>query len=520
MFQTNPNLRADRENISITKAQMHEIIKCSQDISYFANTYYKIISLDHGKINIPLRDYQYKILKSYIEGAAAGKSGKRNRIVLSGRQTGKTTVSAIYVLWYILFNKDKTVGILGNKAATAMEIMSRVREAYEDLPIWMQPGLREWNKTSFETSNGIKVFCSATSASGIRGKSVNLILLDEFSFIPKNLANDFMASVMPTVSSGNTTQVLIVSTPSGTNHFYDMWQAAKLGKSSYMPIRVNWWNVPGRDLKWKEQMIADIGLVKFNAEYACQFLGSSNTLVSASSVEKHLIKNVIDPIEFKYDKFFEVYEKPNKNKRYALGVDPSKGLGQDFSVIQVLDVTDPKRVVQVAMYRNNMIDPIKFAQIVQQVSIAYNDAKAIIENNNEMGGQLIQWLWYELEFEGLVSFKESKKTKREKGIRATRKSKFKACMNIRDFVDNDWITLRSKKTCEELLDFEEVSENIFRSASGHDDTVAALYWGLYFIFSNAFEVEEFSKFDSENKIDPLWKNEEVSENSFGRFGLT
>lgn len=259
------------------------------------------------------------------------------------------------------------------------------------------------------------------------------------------------------------------------------------------------------------------GLVSHN----CEFIGSSNTLVSATAVEKHLIKYVIDPIETQYDDFFEIFEKPNPNKRYVLGVDPSKGLGQDYSIIQVLDITNSKDVKQVAIYRNNMINPIAFAQIVKQVSIAYNEALTIIENNGEMGGQLIQWLFYELEFENIVSFKESKKAKREKGIRATRKSKFKACMNLRDFIDNDWITLRSKKTCEELLDFEEVNENIFKSASGHDDTVTSLYWGLFFIFSNAFDVEEFTKFDESNKVEALWKdNNQQSEESFGMFGIT
>lgn len=308
MFKTNPNLRGHNEPVPVSKEQAQEIVRCSQDISYFANNYFYITTIDYGKITIPLRKYQYKILKSFVDGntidVAEGGDGKKNRIVLSGRQTGKTTTVSIYVLWLILFKKDSTIAILGNKMATAMEIMQRIRESYEDLPIWMQPGLLEWNKTSFETSYHMKIFCSSTSASGIRGKAIGYLVCDEIAFVPKNIINDFMSSVLPTVSSGKKSQVILVSTPNGTNHYYDMWRDAKIGKSSYKPIKVNWWDVPGRDLAWKEQTIADIGLVKFNQEYSC---------VDGESLIDIKCKKTGDIITIPIEEFYEFYAGEDNN---------------------------------------------------------------------------------------------------------------------------------------------------------------------------------------------------------------
>jgi hypothetical protein len=273
MFQGNEKLRGEDDLIEYDQEMVNEMVKCSEDILYFAQKYCYIVDPDEGKVVINLYDYQKRVLKSLLCPA----KNKKNAILLSPRQVGKTTMCAIYIMHYALYNSDKKIAILANKEKTAIEILSKVRLMYENLPFWVQVGLKNggWNKTEIHLANSTIIKCASTASSAIRGETINLLMLDEYAFVPENIADEFMSSVYPTVSRSKTSKIVIVSTPNGLNHFYHIWIKAVAGMrdseqgNSFFPIKINWWEVPGCDDEWKKRMIADIGLVKFNQEYAC-----------------------------------------------------------------------------------------------------------------------------------------------------------------------------------------------------------------------------------------------------------
>jgi hypothetical protein len=267
MYERNPGLRAEGETIEYSQEMIQEWIRCKEDILYFAEKYFYIVSIDEGRTLIELREYQKRMLKAFIDPNPT----KRHRIVLSGRQSGKTQVSCIYMVHYMIFNRDKTVAILANNERTASDILRKIKESYEALPLWLQQGIRAagWSTTQIKLENGNIMMSGSTSSNGIRGRTINLLFLDEFAFVPNNMADQFIASVYPTISSGKTSQIIMVSTPKGMNHFYNAWINAIKGENNYMPIKINWWEVPGRDDEWKRSTIADIGLIRWCQEFEC-----------------------------------------------------------------------------------------------------------------------------------------------------------------------------------------------------------------------------------------------------------
>lgn len=262
----NSNLKAAGVSVNFTPEQIEEYIKCSQDPLYFVKNYVKIVSLDKGLVPFELYDYQEDMIRAVHE----------NRFVIGKmpRQTGKSTTVISYLLHYILFNQDMSVAILANKLSTARELLNRLKMAYEYLPMWLQQGVVEWNKGSIVLENGSKILASATSSSAVRGGSYNFIFLDEFAYVPQNVAEEFFSSVYPTITSGKTTKVMIISTPKGLNMFYRLWVNANKkpgedGKNEYFPIEVHWTAVPGRDDKWKQQTISNTSEQQFRTEFEC-----------------------------------------------------------------------------------------------------------------------------------------------------------------------------------------------------------------------------------------------------------
>ena len=272
----NPNLKKANVPVNFTLDQVKEYIKCKEDPIYFARSHIKIVSLDKGLVPFTMYDFQEDLVKSFHE--------KRFTICKMPRQTGKSTTCVAFLLHYLIFNDNVNIGILANKAATAREILGRLQIAYENLPSWMQHGIISWNKGSVELENGSKILAASTSASAVRGMSFNIIFLDEFAFVQNNIADQFFASVYPTISSGKSTKVIIVSTPHGMNHFYRMWHDAERGKNEYNPIEVHWSQVPGRDDAWKAQTIANTSYDQFKVEFECEFIGSVDTLISPSAL--------------------------------------------------------------------------------------------------------------------------------------------------------------------------------------------------------------------------------------------
>lgn len=406
---------------------------------------------------------------------------KRHICLLSGRQIGKTTVASIYILHYILFNSDKIVAILANKEDTASEVLRRIKLAYLNLPYFLQQGIQDagWNIKSLILENGSKIVTGTTSSSSIRSKSISLLYVDEFAHIQEHLFKEFSESIFPTIYSRKTSKIIIVSTPKGLNHFYDYYTNAVKGNNSFYPIKINWWDVPGRDNEFKENIISNFGLQHWKQEYAADFLGSSSTLIDSDALQRLTSK---EPIMSKYGYLLKLYELPQDGVFYILGADASKGIGQDYATVQVLRVDNEREVEQVATYSNNKIDPYSFAQVVIEMSKLYNEAPILIENNGE-GGQVIDAIWHQFEYDKVVNFE-----KKGLGVRASVKTKLSACLILKRYIENGWIQLHDKETIKELTFFEEKSENVFKAtASQHDDLVASLFWALYFLQTNQYD---------------------------------
>ena len=323
-----------------------------------------------------------------------------NRFVIAKlpRQSGKSTTIIAYLLHFVLFNPSVNVAILANKLATARELLGRLKLAYEHLPKWMQQGVMEWNKGSIELENGSKILASATSSSAVRGGSFNMIFMDEFAYIPQGVAEEFFSSVYPTISSGKTTKVLIVSTPKGLNMYYRMWMDAIEGRNTYVPIEVHWSDVPGRDAKWKEQTIANTSEEQFRTEFECDFIGSTNTLVSSAKLKSLVYKTPVH----KNDEGLRVYEEPKKDHIYFIGVDVARGTGLDYHAFSVIDITredEPYKVV--ATFKNNELSPMVFPTVVHSLCKQYNNAYCMVEIN-DIGGQVADILHSEFEYENIL----------------------------------------------------------------------------------------------------------------------
>jgi len=387
IYLGNPNLKKANTQIEFTQEQILEFVACRHDPVYFAKKYIKIVSLDEGLVNFNLYPFQEKLVRNFHEN--------RFNICKMPRQTGKSTTVVSYLLHYAVFNDNVNIAILANKASTARDLLGRLQLAYENLPKWMQQGILAWNKGSLELENGSKILAASTSASAVRGGSYNVIFLDEFAFIPNHIADQFFASVYPTISSGQSTKVIIVSTPSGMNHFYRMWHDSERGKNEYVPTEVHWSEVPGRDAVWKEQTIANTSEQQFKVEFECEFLGSVNTLINASKLKTLVYE---DPIQ--RNAGFDVYQTPIEDHNYLITVDVARGLGNDYSAFLVFDITEfPYKVV--AKYRNNEIKPMLFPNIILDVAKGYNNAYLLIEVN-DIGDQVASILQYDLEYENLL----------------------------------------------------------------------------------------------------------------------
>ena len=378
VYLGNPNLKKANTPIEFTAEQIQEFLRCKDDPVYFAKNYVKIVSLDEGLVPFIPYDFQEKLIENFHEN--------RFNICKMPRQTGKSTTVVSYLLHYLIFNDSVNIGILANKAATARELLGRLATAYENLPKWMQQGIIAWNKGNIELENGSKILAASTSASAVRGMSFNILFLDEFAFVPNHIADSFFASVYPTITSGKSTKVIIVSTPHGMNHFYRMWHDAEKGANEYVPTDVHWSEVPGRDDVWKEQTIANTSEQQFKIEFECEFLGSVDTLIAPSKLRSMVYDKPIDQ-----NAGLDIYKQFEDNHDYILTVDVARGVSEDYSAFVVVDITTFPHVV-VAKYRNNEIKPMLFPNIIWEVAKNYNNAFILCEVN-DIGDQNERKSW-------------------------------------------------------------------------------------------------------------------------------
>lgn len=394
-----------------------------------------------------------------------------------------TQTSVLYLLHYVLFNKDKNVAILANAEKTALSILASMKQTYELLPKWLQQPVKEdgWSSQSIKLENGCRVFASATASNATRGFTLNIVLTDEFAFVPNHIADEFISSVYPTISSGKDSKIIIVSTPNGMNHFHKFWKDAVAGTNTFKPMRVDWWEVPNRDEDFKKRTISDVGIVKWRQEYSCQFIGSTQTLIDAETLERFLIEHQ-DPIELKYSGAMRIFEEPRKECQYIIGVDSAAGTGGDYSVVQVLKINSETDVQQVAVYANNLISYGEFAQVVIGISQYYNESYLIVENN-EIGGHVANLIWFDYEYDKILNTEHNKI-----GTNANIRTKLAACLNLKKYMESGWLHVYDRRTLEELSSFEEISPNVFKASGNlHDDHVSALYWALYFFKTNYYD---------------------------------
>ena len=468
-YNGNTNIKRKGMSIEFSQDMIQEFVKCAKNPIYFAEKYIKIVHVDHGLIPIRMYDYQKDICEAITHN--------RRVTVNTSRQAGKTTTAVAVILHYVLFNDHKTVALLANKGDAAREILDRIKIAYEALPKWMQQGVIEWNKGSVEFENGCKILAGATSSSAIRGKSISFLYIDETAFVEN--WDEFFASVFPTISSGNTTKILFTSTPNGLNHFYKTCEGAREGKNGYIFIEVPWYKVPGRDDKWKEETLAamDHDYQKFSQEFECQFLGSSGTLIEGSKLKQLVIR---DP-QAERDNL-RIFSYPDKQKTYIIIVDVSRGKGLDYSAFQVLDVSQMP-YVQVATFKDNMITPIDYAQVLHSVLKMYNDAYVLIEVN-DIGEQVSDILHYEYEVDTLLYTESAGRSGKrissgfgksvDKGIRTTKSVKAVGCNMLKLMVEQDQLIVNDFFTINELSTFSRKGTSYEAESGAHDDLVMCL----------------------------------------------
>ncbi len=393
------------------------------------------------------------------------------------RQSGKSTTVVGYMLWNILFNDNQNCAILANKGQLARDLLGKIQLSYENLPKWLQQGVITWNKGNIELENGSKAVAASTSSSAIRGGSYNLIFLDEFAFVGMNLAEEFFASVYPTISSGTTSKIIIVSTPNGLNHFYKMWTDAMEHRSNYIPIEVHWRDVPGRDDKWREETIKNTSEDQFRQEFECEFIGSVNTLIAPTKLRSLAFT------EFKKEEWgLDYLEQPQKNHAYVISADVSHGVGLDYSAFSVFDVTQiPYR--QVAKYRNAEISPMLLPEVIHRYARWYNDAFVLVENN-DIGGTVAETLHNELEYDNMLSTVMKGRAGQQisggfgggtnLGVRMSKQVKRIGCQTLKDMIESDKLLVQDFETIQELSTFVARRQSYEAEEGAHDDVVMTM----------------------------------------------
>ena len=472
-YRDNPLLKKVGVEHKYTKEQVEEYMRCAEDPVYFCMNYIKIVNVDEGLINFKMWDFQKEMINLF----------KDNRFVITKcpRQVGKTTTTVGYLLWATIFTDAQNVAVLANKGSLARDILAKYQLAYENLPQWLQQGVVTWNKGNVELENGSKVIAASTSSSAIRGGSFNIVFLDEFAFVPNNIANEFFNSVYPVISSGKSSKIIIVSTPNGMNLFYKLWMDSIEKRNNYKSFEIHWSMVPGRDAAWREETIRNTSERQFAQEFETEFLGSSNTLISGHKLQQLRYTNPIA----EHDKM-KIYEHPVKegvdeaksDHLYCIAVDVSEGKNLDSSAFSVIDISSTP-YKQVATYSSSSISPILFPTVIVNAARVYNDAYILVEINNNP--QVADFIHSDLEYENLLKvFTGNKKPQQlsagfargiQMGLKMSPQVKQVGCSNLKTLIEGDKLLINDFDTYSELTTFEQ-HKTSFAAAEGANDDMA------------------------------------------------
>ncbi len=476
------NLKKAGVHVELTPEQAEEIYKCSQDFEYFLENYVQILSLDMGTVPFKPFDYQRRAMKKIV--------GNRFTILRWPRQMGKTTTVAAVLLWYAIFNRKYNIYVLAQQRGQAMEILDRIKEMYELLPWWFQPGVHSWNKGSIQLGNKSKIVSAATGGSGVRGKSVNLLYLDEFAWVENDV--EFYTATYPVVSSGSTSKIIITSTPNGMNLFYKLWTEAQRGENAYVWDDALWYEHPARDKDWYDQQMANMSERQFNQEFLCEFQGSSDTLLSPNVLQRLTFQQPIRLVGDQKD--FKVYEDPKPGHNYVLTADVSEGVGKDFSVVSVIDVTEAP-YKQVVMMRSNIMSPLLLADLIDKTGKKYNEAYVIVESNT-YGKQVVDALWMDYEYENLLLSRSSSNdaklsgARNEKitpGVKTTKTTKRLGCSNLKGLIEANQLIIQDYDTVQELNSFAKKGTSYEAEKGKTDDIVMTLVIFAWFAAQPYFE---------------------------------
>lgn len=466
-YDGHPLLKAAGVKIEFTPEQLEEYIKCEQSCDYFLENYYQLVHPDHGLIPFHPYPYQHRISDAVVHN--------RYTIAKLPRQSGKTSIVAGVLLWHFLFNNHWTIAILANKEEQAKEILERIKLAYEHLPFWLQQGVVAWNNKSIDGENGSTIFAAATSSNAIRGRSINILMLDEFAFVDIGIQEEFFTSVFPTISSGVSTKLVITSTPCGMNLFYKLWTDSIKGRNNFVRVEAHWSEQPGRDEKWKEEQLKIMTPEKFSQEFETEFLGSSGTLISG---KKLAVLTYDDPIDESHDHHTRVYQQPLKGRFYVLCADPAEGTNRDNSAIVIFDITEvPYRVV--LTYTDNQISPLLLPTVIKGLAERYNQAVCLIEVNNQ-GAQVANILYSDLEYDNVIQTAPKGRSGltisggytagARLGIRTTSATKMSGCGNLKSLIEHDQLFTIDFFLYEELTRFV-LHGKSYRAEEGTDDLV-------------------------------------------------
>lgn len=484
-------VKAPNQSHDYTEEQILELHKCSTDPLYFIRNYIKIVHQEHGVIPFDMYDYQVELVEKF--------QNNRFNCVLCARQSGKSVIVAAYILWYACFHDHKNIGVVSNKADSAKGFLSRLKYMYELIPSWLKPGVPGWAATTIEFDNHTKLYTAATSKDSFRGEPMGVLVCDEFAFIePSYKAEEFWASNYPTISASKESKIILISTPNGLyNKFHEIFTKAENGQNTFIASKFDWRAVPTRDEKWAEEQLKNLGPVKFSQEYGVEFIGSSATIIEGKTLVR-LIQGVRSPELLDMGGKFRIWETPQQGCTYVLGVDSAKGVGSDYSVIQVFKILGikPVSMVQVGVWEDNFTDVYSFSSIVNRMSYYYNNAYIMCENNGE-GSVTVNRLWWDFENENLINTGTKNK---DLGIRATANTKPSAVLLMKKLVEDGSIILSDKTTIDQLADFQDLGNNKYACVNCNDDCVAALYWAIYILEQDVFdESYEFNKGTEEDE---------------------
>lgn len=472
---------------SYTEQSMLELVQCVEDPLYFMRKFMKIQHPMKGAIPFEPYPFQLDIINAF--------HSNRFTIALTARQMGKTTVAAGYLLWKAMFTGDSTILVTANKLNQALEIMDRIRFAYENLPDHIRAGITEYNKGTIAFDNGSKIVARATSADAGRGLSISLLYLDEFAFVPPNKASDFWTSIQPVLSTGGS--CIITSTPkSDEDQFAQIWKGAedntdefgnfrkdKLGRNGFFAVKVPWSAHPDRDEEWAAPFRESLGEARFRQEFECDFVTDDETLINPLTLSG--MKGVKP--EF-YTGTVRWYKDPAPNKCYVIGLDPSLGTGRDYAAIQVFELPD---MIQVAEWQHNTTAPrgqisnlMKMLMFIDQT--LRDDPRQQGEpeifwtvENNSIGEAVLQIIedTGEERFPGIfVSEKKRKGASRgrfRKGLNTDNKKKLSACARFKSLVESGRMLINSDQLIKELKMFVHSASSFAAKPGGHDDLVSA-----------------------------------------------